>query len=55
MGIATAIVIREASLLAGFWILMSCKPSKARQVEPSICHTGDARATEKANLSSSLT
>jgi O-antigen/teichoic acid export membrane protein len=55
MGIATAIVIREASLLAGFWILMSYKPSQARQVEPSICHIDDARATEKTNLSSSLT
>jgi len=54
MGIATAIVIREASLLAGFWILMSYKPSQARQAQSLICPIGDASAPEKAKLSSSL-
>ena len=55
MGIATAIVIREASLLAGFWILMSRKPSRARQAESSLGSIGDAHTAEKADLSSSLT
>ena len=55
MGIATAIVIREATLLAGFWILMSRKASRARQAESAMRSIGDDRATEKADLSSSLT
>jgi O-antigen/teichoic acid export membrane protein len=54
MGIAAAIVIREASLLAGFWILMSRNPSQAGQAESPICPIADPRATEKTNLSSSL-
>jgi len=32
MGIASAIVIREAGMLAGFWLLMSRSPSPAAQV-----------------------
>lgn len=55
MGIATAIVIREAGLLAGFWISMSRKPSQTREAESSAGSIGDARAAEKARLSSSLT
>jgi O-antigen/teichoic acid export membrane protein len=54
MGIATAIVIREASLLAGFWILLSPKSSSAKQAESPISPIRDARAAEKVNLSSSL-
>ena len=54
MGIAGAIVIREASLLAGFWVLMSRNPSQAGQAESPIYPIADPRATEKANLSSSL-
>jgi O-antigen/teichoic acid export membrane protein len=53
-GIATAIVIREVSLLAGFWILLSPKSSQAKQAEAPISPIREARAAEKANLSSSL-
>ena len=54
MGIAIAIVIREASLLAGFWILLSPKSASAKQAESPNSPIRDARATEKVNLSSSL-
>lgn len=54
MGIAAAIVIREASMLAGFWILMSRKPSQARLSGSPVTSLGDVRASEKPNLSSSL-
>jgi len=54
MGIAVAIVIREASMLAGFWILMSRKPSQARLSGSPVTSLGDVRASEKPNLSSSL-
>jgi O-antigen/teichoic acid export membrane protein len=54
MGIATAIVIREMSLLTGFWILLSPKSSQAKQAEAPIFPIREARAAEKANLWSSL-
>ena len=54
MGIATAIVIREMSLLAGFWILLSPKSSQAKQADAPISPIREARAAQKANLWSSL-
>jgi hypothetical protein len=53
-GIADAIVIREAGMLAGFWILMSRKPSQARQSGSPVSSLSDVRVSEKPNLSSSL-
>jgi hypothetical protein len=54
MGIADAIVIREAGMLAGFWIVMSRKPSRARQSGSPVSSLSDVRVSEKPNLSSSL-
>jgi len=54
IGIADAIVIREAGMLAGFWILMSRKPSQARQSGSPVSSLSDVRVSEKPNLSSSL-
>jgi O-antigen/teichoic acid export membrane protein len=55
MGIAAAIVIREAGMLAGFWILLGWKSPRARQLDFPVSSLGDIRVTEKPNLSSSLT
>jgi O-antigen/teichoic acid export membrane protein len=54
MGIAAAIVIREASLLAGFWVLMRRKSSQATQLDSPLSSVVDARGAEKSTFSSSL-
>jgi O-antigen/teichoic acid export membrane protein len=54
MGIAAAIVIREASLLAGFWVLMGRKSSQATQLDSPLSSVVDARGAEKSTFSSSL-
>jgi O-antigen/teichoic acid export membrane protein len=55
MGIAAAIVIREAGMLAGFWILLGWKSPRTRQLHSPVSSLGDIRVTEKPKLSSSLT
>jgi O-antigen/teichoic acid export membrane protein len=54
MGVAAAIVVREAGMLAGFWILMRRELSQARQTDPSLSPLGGVRVPEKPGLSSSL-
>jgi O-antigen/teichoic acid export membrane protein len=54
MGIAAAIVIREAVMLAGFWVLMWRRSSLAQQSNSPVPSLGDVRGSEKPNLSSSL-
>jgi O-antigen/teichoic acid export membrane protein len=54
MGIAAAIVIREAVMLAGFWVLMWRRSSLAQQSNSPVPSLGDVRSSEKPNLSSSL-
>jgi O-antigen/teichoic acid export membrane protein len=56
-GVAAAIVIREAGMLAGFWLLMRSKALLAPHVDSSdspVPVLGDVRISEKPNLSSSL-
>ena len=54
MGIAAAIVIREAVMLGGFRILMWRRSSQAQQSDAAVSSLGDARVAEKPDLSSSL-
>jgi hypothetical protein len=54
MGIAAAIVIREAAMLGGFRILMWRRSSQARQSDSAVSSLGDARVAEKPGLSGSL-
>lgn len=54
MGIAAAIVIREAVMLGGFRILMWRGSSQVQESASAVSSLGDARVAEKPDLSSSL-